>query len=173
MAYATSTWAAIAAVSALAASAVGMVSAISTGQNAKAAGDAQARDLHDQAVKQNEANASAAWREMQRKKASEATQRVAFNVSGVSSIPGDTVDLVTTTTAGYDAMDIEALRTSGQIRVDALMAASGRASYAGGQAQTASYFQAGASLLTGAGAMASGYSGYLQHQETLSALKGK
>lgn len=147
--------------------------AIESGKAAEEASEKKAAAEYQAAVKQNEANASAAWREQLRHEAAEASQRVAFNVSGVASLPGDTVELVLKTSAGYNAMDEEAIRATGEARVESMVNQANTSLYTGEQTLKASYRQAGSSLLTGAASVVSAYNSAASSDKLAKALKGQ
>jgi hypothetical protein len=153
MAYATTTYIAIAALAAAAVSAYG---AVQSGQVQKKTAEFNAARSREAATSAQEAAASDAYKQMLIDEAEMASNRVYFATSGVRIDDGTPVTSLSAQ-AGKRAIDVAAIRMRGLQSASNLLAQSGLYSMQGTAAQKAGFIQAGSTLLSGAGQSYSQY----------------
>lgn len=148
----------IAAVTAIAGAGMGAYSAVSAGNNAKAAADYNSQVAQNAALDAENRGAVAAAEHDQQTRQLIARQNAAMSAGGLDTSTGSPLDILTGT-AGMGKLDSLRILNNAQRTASGYQAQSGLDLFQGNAAQTGGYLNAAGTVLGGMGSSITGYYG--------------
>ena len=137
----------IAVIATVASTLVGVAGAISQGNAAQAAADAQADALRKQAVAEQQAAAFESSQTFRKQQLEQSAAKAQIGASGVSLAGSPTEALIAN--VGQNQLDLQAIQYGSTIKQNNLRTQADIATMQGKQAKTASFINAGSSLFSG------------------------